>query len=445
MATVWHFSLLTFGCKVNQYETQAIRELFVRAGGQETEDYTISDLVLLNTCAVTQNAVADARQAVYHLKRLVKTSHIVVTGCAAKSAELGRLGVSIFPQKTDILNLSKFFDQIDLHVDLSHVEKIQPTNQKSYPPFFITEFRRARPVLKVQDGCSQCCSYCIVPLTRGLPKSRIPQDCLEEAQRLLQAGYREIMISGINLRQYHAPEYGCDDFWDLLDFLDRSLATEWNSLARFRLSSLEPSQLNEKGLNCLEKTKLVCPHLHLSLQSGSPDILRAMHRNPIFLDHIVDRVQSCVKAMAHKGRFALGADILTGFPRETEAHFQETIELIQKLPLTYAHVFPFSSRPGTVAASLDNQIPIKVRQERAALIRSIIAEKRTEFWNISLNADSLQIAQQGDNTPNGVDECYIPCRFLSPPHGNPHDKSPHALISAHPVRIEKNTMVVESL
>lgn len=148
------------------------------------------------------------------------------------------------------------------------------TRDRTFPPFHIDGFRRARPVLKVQDGCSHGCAYCIVPLTRGpAPEPRPPKDCLAEMRRLLEAGYREIMISGINLRQYAMRDEGCRDFWDLLSYLDRELAPEWGSgarpdPARFRISSVEPAQLTERGIATLAETRMVCPHLHLSLQSG---------------------------------------------------------------------------------------------------------------------------------------------------------------------------------
>lgn len=147
------------------------------------------------------------------------------------------------------------------------------TRDRTFPPFHIDGFRRARPVLKVQDGCSHGCAYCIVPLTRGPARSRPPRDCLAEMRRLLEAGYREIMISGINLRQYAMRDEGCRDFWDLLSYLDRELSPEWGSgarpdPARFRISSVEPAQLTERGIATLAETRMVCPHLHLSLQSG---------------------------------------------------------------------------------------------------------------------------------------------------------------------------------
>lgn len=231
--------------------------------------------------------------------------------------------------------------------------------RREYPPFCIDSFRRARPVLKVQDGCSHCCTYCIVPLTRGPSCSRSPDAVIEEAERLLRAGYREIMISGINLRQYRANGV---NFWKLLRQVDSLLAPEWAGRARLRLSSLEPAQLDTEGLETLEACTLLCPHLHLSLQSGSPAVLARMGRE----HYVPERVEEAIgRVRSFWPDFGLGADILMGFPGESEKEMQETIDMAGSLPFTYAHVFPYSVRPGTRAASLPGQLPRSLRQEHA--------------------------------------------------------------------------------
>ena len=295
----WSFCIFTFGCKVNQYESQSVREAWRRMSGVETDAPAEADVILLNTCAVTANAVTDARQAVRRLQREAPGVPIVIAGCAA---EVARRELSALPGVLRVLeqdHKSRLLDAPPLAQFAPLATEEIPetpfpstpdeararaaTRERSFPPFHIDGFRRARPVLKVQDGCSHGCAYCIVPLTRGPARSRDPKECLAELRRLLEAGYREIMISGINLRQYAMRDAGCRDFWELLRYLDRELAPEWGSgarpdPARLRISSVEPAQLTERGIGVLAETRMVCPHLHLSLQSGSADVLKAMRR-----------------------------------------------------------------------------------------------------------------------------------------------------------------------
>ena len=368
----WTFCILTFGCKVNQYESQSVREAWQRMDGAETDAPAEADVILLNTCAVTANAVTDARQAVRRLQREAPGVPVVIAGCAA---EVARKQLAALPGVLRVVEQDHKSRLLDAPPLVLFVEEaagnVTPfpsspaeaaaraaTRDRTFPPFHIDGFRRARPVLKVQDGCSHGCAYCIVPLTRGPARSRPPRDCLAEMRRLLEAGYREIMISGINLRQYAMRDEGCRDFWDLLSYLDRELSPEWGSgarpdPARFRISSVEPAQLTERGIATLAETRMVCPHLHLSLQSGSADVLKAMRRGHYTPEALLSAVEGVAKLWP---RFGLGADILMGFPGETEAHVLETLEVVRSLPLTYAHVFPYSARPGTVAAELPDQV-----------------------------------------------------------------------------------------
>lgn len=452
----WTFFLTTFGCKVNQYETQAVREAWLRQHGCETDDPTQADIAVINTCAVTAEAVADARQAVRRLHRIAPNLRIVLTGCAAEAAQAelrplpGVLAVLTRTQKDRLLNPENFLTQrgvaesedeamADMQGMVGQSAKQMP-NGNTFLPFAISTFRRSRPVLKIQDGCSRRCTYCIVPLTRGPAVSRPARECLAEVKRLLNAGYREIIISGINLDQYRNPDtQGGTDFWDFISWLDQNLAPEWDGVARFRISSVYPSQLDEKGLDCLGKANLICPHLHLSLQSGSPEILRAMGRNPYAPEYLADQVRQYVQHSAG-GRVGLGADILTGFPGETEKNFAETLDLLRLLPLTYAHVFPFSSRPGTRAATMPNQVPPHTRRERAAKVRQLADEKRKAFWLDTLHTPILHVAPEGMGI-EGIDECHVPCHFKSRP--NTLIDSPYSLIWVRPVSLEKKGLIVE--
>lgn len=446
----WTFYILTFGCKVNQYESQALREAWTMMGGNETDDPGTAEIILLNTCAITANAVADARQAVYRLYRENPSIQIVVTGCASEATReefiplpgvmgvLGQNDKSLLLEKTpfDLFPLAGTASLPSFQNEPFFLDIKAP---RVFPPFSISRFQRARPVLKVQDGCSHRCSYCIVPLTRGMARSRQPSECLAEIKRLLDAGYREIMLSGINLRQYSFPEENCADFWNLISFLDRELAPEWGhrkDFVRLRISSLDPAQLSPSGLETLASTTIICPHLHLSLQSGSPKILHAMRRGHYTPEKVIEAVAS---VLSFWPRLGLGADFLMGFPGETEEHVKETLDLIQALPLTYAHVFPFSSRPGTVAASLPLQIDKVQRQQRATRVRTLVREKQLQFWNSALLLEKIWIALDFNITESstltaqhGVDAWYTPCQLV-----NPVPKNDHTLLPARPVKIDE--------
>lgn len=451
----WIFYILTFGCKVNQYESQALREAWTMRGGCETDDSKSADIVLLNTCAITANAVADARQAISRLYRENPNIQIIVTGCASEVAREeftplpGVIGVLGQKDKPLLLEKGPFNLFPSTNLNSSHVFQKNAyfpgvKTPRVFPPFSISKFRRARPVLKVQDGCSHKCSYCIVPFTRGMARSRQPSQCLTEIKRLLEAGYREIMISGINLRQYSFSEENCKDFWELISFLDRELAPEWGNredCVRLRISSLDPAQLNPSGLETLASTSIICPHLHLSLQSGSPKILHAMRRGHYTPEKVIEAIKS---VSSFWPRLGLGADFLMGFPGETEENVNETLDLIQALPLTYAHVFPFSSRPGTVAASMPSQINKIQRQQRAGRVRAAIREKQRQFWNSTLMLEKIWIALdcKGEEisllpAQHGVDAWYTPCELAKP-----IQKNDHTLIPARPIGINERGILV---
>ena len=238
-----------------------------------------------------------------------------------------------------------------------------------FAPFSIRSFRRARPVVKVQDGCSQGCAYCIIPLTRGPARSRPVEEILAETRRLLEAGYREIMISGVNLRQFHADSGDGKNFWSLLRRMDAEFSPEWAGRARFRLSSLEPAQVTvDECLETLEGCRMLCPHLHLSLQSGSMAVLRRMGRSPYSPESVAEAVEKMRRFWPVMG---LGADILMGFPGESEEETVETLDMLRALPMTYAHVFPYSVRPGTRAAALPEQLPTYLNHEHDARVRAL--------------------------------------------------------------------------
>ena len=296
----WTFHLLTFGCKVNQYETQSLREAWQRQGGVECDDPAGADVICVNSCAITAKGERDARAALLRLRRLAPQARLVLTGCAAQLP-----GVLTPPRRR---NAGQALPSADLIVPQADKARLLDAGWRratlppspaaaegpaAFPPFAIDGFRRARPVLKVQDGCEHRCTYCIVPLTRGQCRSRSPQEVIAEARRLFRAGYAELMLSGINLRQYgrDRPEYG--DFWQLLLRLDQALAPEFAGRARLRISSLEPGQLDARGVDSLLSCRLVCPHLHISLQHASREVLPRMGRGHYRAEALREAARAC--------------------------------------------------------------------------------------------------------------------------------------------------------
>ncbi len=423
------FFIRTYGCRVNQYESQSIREHWLALGGEETVSARDADVILVSTCAVTAQAVSDARQDVRHLSAL-GAPRLIVAGCAASAepADFAFPGVSaVIPQKSKHALLG-------VHpLEADNFPGAEST--RAYPPFHIHSFVRSRPVVKVQDGCSQGCAYCIVPLTRGPARSRSAEDVADEVGRLLDAGYRELTLSGINLRQYHAGGGHGSDFWTLLRHIDGTFAPEWQGRARFRLSSLDPAQVTgAEGLETLEGCRMVCPHLHLSLQSGSPSVLRRMGRSPYSPEGIAGAVTAMQRFWPVMG---LGADILMGFPGETDAEVEETLAMVRSLPLTYAHVFPYSPRPGTRAAALAGQLDKHTKQEHAFAVRELTEAKRRLFLRQLSSMRVMHVAFDGGGSAHGVNEWYADCRMEggAVPAG-------HGLVPCEPVRAEDACLAV---
>lgn len=496
------FYIATLGCKINQYESQAVREAWLRQGGEESDAPERADVVLVNSCAVTAKAVADLRAAVRRLRRAAPDCFLVVTGCAAEVLErelAGTPGVSaVVPQrrKDTLIRLglssltaascsagSSAKRQEPLlplpglqepAVSLDGVpEPAVPAAAKEkeatalFPPFAVSAYDRSRAVLKIQDGCSHRCTYCIVPLTRGAARSREFEEALKEAERLLAAGFREITLSGVNLRQYGrdwADRSGVPgDFWDFLGRLDAALSPLWAGKARLRISSLEPGQLGQKALDTLGASRMTAPHLHISLQSGSPAVLRRMGRGHYRPEELTDFLAGL---RAIWPLFGLGADILTAFPGESEAEFEEGLAFCRNLPLSYAHVFPYSRRPGTAAASMPGHLSSGIKKERAALLRDMAREKKQAFTQsltrhprlqvvfedrgeedeeaAQKDSSSLLMGQEEDSAilARGLNEFYTECRLLPSVAGLP---LPRVLTAVRPVRVRNGVLEVVCL
>lgn len=419
---VMKFFVHTLGCKINQYESQAIREAWISRGFLETGRVQSAGLVLVNSCAVTANAVQDLRSLIRKYRRINPKARLVVTGCAARIAA---------PELEDIPDIVLVPQERKAEI----ADFPGPMQPRRLEDLTVSTYFRSRAVVKVQDGCSHGCTYCIVPLTRGPSRSRDSGEILTEIRRLLASGIREITLGGINLRQFGMEFTPALDFWDLLLSVDQALAGEWAGRARLRISSLEPSELGPKALKTLSRCRMVCPHLHLSLQSGSAAVLERMNRG----HYAPEQAEEFLAALAsHWPVFGLGADILVGFPGESDEDFQKTLGLLTRLPLSYAHVFPFSPRPGTAAAGYPDQIPVAIRKDRAAILRTTMEPKRTEFLNRLLRLQSLDIVLEGKR--KGTCEYYVDCELLEPAV-----EQKGAMIPARPTGIDQGKIIVTTM
>lgn len=367
------FKINTLGCKVNQSESDTIaKELqaidWIPAGNSEA-----SEMVVINTCTVTQKAAMQSRQAVRQAIRANPDARIIVTGCYAQTepATLEKIsGIQYIVGNADKHRIVDLADQtqttdraITICNDVRQSRLLKPS------PAAITG-SRTRPVFKIQDGCNAACTYCIVPRARGPSRSLPPKDVLKGARALSAAGYLEMVLSGI-----HQGRYGCDlkpktSLSELLDRIERS-----NVMRRVRLSSIEPLEITDDLIQRVAESSRFCRHFHIPLQSGDDSILAKMKR-PYTSDDFRQRVHEIHNRIPDA---AIGIDVLVGFPGETDAAFSHTYEFIRALPVTYLHVFPFSARPGTPAANYAGKIPPDIIKKRCAQMRRLGNSKRLNF------------------------------------------------------------------
>lgn len=409
------FYLQTLGCKANQYESRALAEAWTRAGLARTDAPDRADLVVLCSCAVTARAEAEGRRHARNLARIARPgARVVVTGCAAavSPGAFAALGADPVPDKAHLAGHP-------------FAAKAAPRAPDEYPDLAVSGYDRARALVKIQDGCSHGCAYCIVPAARGPSVSRPFAAILEEVRRLLSAGHREIGLTGINLGHYGRDLRPATNFWRLVAGLEAALADVPAGTARLRLGSLDPAMLTDEGVRVLAASRLVCPHLHISLQSADPAILSAMGRRPGDAAAVSSFVD---KAGGIWPEPALGLDILTGFPGESEAAFRTTADFLDALPLAYAHVFPYSPRPGTPAARLPGQLPREVKALRAKILRETAEAKGVRFLARLAGLPEVVVALERRGPAVGTCARYVDCVFETEPEG-----APGALVPARPV------------
>ena len=394
----------TFGCKVNQYETQEMSELLVKAGFTITSSPTLADIIIVNSCTVTAEGVRKVRQTVRKLKKNNENAVMVLTGCASQAEpdvimnDLPEIDILMGNRNnTDIVNiLKKYFEnrtRLNAHICHSRNDVFLGTG--------ITKFDgHTRAFLKIQDGCDRYCSYCLIPYARGFSRSKAIEDIDSELKVLNENGYKEIVFVGINLS-----DYGKGTNYSLPDALQ--LAEKYDNIKRIRLGSLEPDHITREMIEKLGKITKLCPQFHISLQSGSDSVLKKMNRH-----YTADEYKTLTENLREVFPDAtITTDILTGFPTETEEEFLETVEFAKAIKFEKAHIFPYSIREGTVASKLP-QLTNAVKENRAKKLTEVTNETRKEYLKEQIGKTVNVLFETDKNDySEGYTENYTPVRI----------------------------------
>jgi threonylcarbamoyladenosine tRNA methylthiotransferase MtaB len=394
-----HVAFRTFGCRLNQYDSDCLKGEFRTAGYSVAQTGENAPLFVINTCSVTAEAERQARQCIRKISRECPEARIVVTGCYANRAahEIESLpSVVCVVKNADKQQLLALTAGAGSAQRPNHVESQLTQQLEDLRPLSL---ERTRPYLRVQDGCDNCCSYCIVPFTRGSHRSADPDWVLEEAQKLLRLGAREIVLTGARLGSYGSGVCPSLHLVGLLDSL-----TGIRGDVRFRLSSIEPDELSPSLINAIGDNPKLCAHLHVPLQSGSDPVLSRMGRG-YSAAHYREIIEEVRAKLPH---CAIGTDIIVGFPGETDRDFQETARLLEEAPISYCHVFPYSRRPGTAAASMQETVSRLEKAGRSRRLRAIGGAKWLSFRRSLIGTVSSAILErvQSGRLGVGVTENY---------------------------------------
>ena len=424
------FYIENFGCRATQADGAALERQFLERGLQRAGAARDAEIVVLNTCTVTEGADKDARASIRRLRRLNPDCSILVTGCYAQRApeELAAL-----PGVTWVVGNSHKHQAAEIatspaagFVSLAQLSPEQSSNvivgdifahtDLLAAPVFEAANQRTRPNLKVQDGCDNRCSFCVIPYVRGQSRS-LPMDrVVAEVRALVEAGYREVVVSGINLGRWGRDLEASSQFSVLSSQLrptttDQRLVAliravlEKTSLEKLRVSSVEPMDWSDELIQLVASSSRIAKHAHVPMQSGSDRVLRRMHRKyrPW---HYREKVLKIRQAMPTA---AIGADAMVGFPGETEEEFEETLRMVEELPFTYLHVFTYSARPGTPAAEQPGQVPVAVARERNRVLRELASEKKAAFMQslMGMVVEAITLQSGGANFTEALTDNYL--------------------------------------
>ncbi len=387
---VSNFYVENFGCRATQADGAALEQQLLDKGLTRADVASHAQVVVLNTCTVTSSADQDARATIRRIHRENPAAKILVTGCYAQRApeEISKLpGVTLVVGNSHKHQLAEFAAAGNGFVPVGAIANAEPGavvvgdifahTELLAAPVFDSDHEKTRPNLKVQDGCNNRCSFCIIPYVRGKSRSLRGDEVVRSMNQLVTNGYREVVLSGINLgrwgRDFPSPADGDGKRVRFADLL-REILTR-TAVEKIRISSVEPMDWSDELIELVATEPRICKHAHVPMQSGSDFILRKMHRKyrPW---HYEDRITKIRAAMPGT---AIGADVMVGFPGETDAHFEETRAMVERLPFTYLHVFTYSSRPGTPSAEMPNQVPVHIARERNRVLRELASRKKRTF------------------------------------------------------------------
>ncbi len=370
----------TLGCKLNFSETSTIARSFNDEGFDRVDFSECADIYVINTCSVTENADKRFKTIVKQAQKVNPDAFVAAVGCYAqlKPEELAAVdGVDLVLGATEKFKITDYINDLSKN-EFGEVHSCEIEEAD----FYVGSYSigdRTRAFLKVQDGCDYKCTYCTIPLARGISRSDTLENVLTNAQEISKKGIKEIVLTGVNIGDYGKGEFGNKKhehtFFDLVEALDNV-----DGIERLRISSIEPNLLRTETINFVSKSKTFVPHFHIPLQSGNDEMLKRMRRRYL-TDVYTDRVEKIKEKMPHA---CIGVDVIVGFPGETDDHFLDTYNFLSQLDISYLHVFTYSERENTVAASMDGVVSQEVRKKRSKMLRGLSAKKRRHFYESQL-------------------------------------------------------------
>ncbi|EDO56469.1 MAG: tRNA (N(6)-L-threonylcarbamoyladenosine(37)-C(2))-methylthiotransferase MtaB [Clostridium sp.] len=397
---------LTLGCKVNQYETDGMIELLKEAGMTAVSFEEKADVYLINTCSVTNMADKKSRQMIHRAKKLNPDAVVIAAGCYVQAAkdklmEDDRISIIIGNnKKKDIVRILEDY----LQAGVTDEGMLDISAEKEYEPLTINStLEHTRAYVKIQDGCNQFCSYCIIPYVRGRIRSRDIASIIEEVERLALTGVKEIVLTGIHISSYGKDKENEVGLADVIDAISKI-----ESIKRIRLGSLEPSIITDEFIDRIVDNEKVCPHFHLSLQSGCNTVLKRMNRKYTCEEYF----EKCEMLRKAFDRPALTTDVIVGFPGETEEEFRETVDYLTKLNLYEMHIFKFSPRQGTVAAGMKDQVAPEIKNQRSDVLLAL-SERNKQAYEASFRGENLdvlveeKVRREGKDGYRGHTERYM--------------------------------------
>lgn len=359
------FQIYTLGCKVNTYESNVMRDALLNKGYFEVGLKEKADITIINTCTVTNTADSKSMKVIRQAIRRNENAIIVVCGCLVqnKKEEVSKIdGVDIVIGN---INKSKIVDYIEKYIEEKKQEvDVRNIMNTNFEPMMLNNFNKTRAFVKIQDGCNNFCSYCIIPYTRGNVRSKDKQSVLKEIQLLVDEGHKEVVLTGIHTGNYGA-EFADYKFADLLKDI-----VKIDKLERLRISSIEITEINDDVMEVIKENNILVDHMHIPLQSGSDAVLKRMNRK-YDKEYFINKIKKLRKI---RPNISITTDVIVGFPGETKEEFEETIETIKKIEFTKLHVFPYSKREGTKAAVMDGQVDENIKKKRVKILLQLSKE-----------------------------------------------------------------------